>query len=78
MAIQADLLIQEYKLNHRQAIALRYLLTEGELSIQTYEELLPDVNRRTLQRDLKGMVDKQMLAISGATNQAVYRLFVKS
>ena len=78
LAIQADLLIQEYKLNHRQAVALRYLLTEGELSIQAYEELLPDVNRRTLQRDLKGMVDKQILVIAGATNQAIYRLSVKN
>lgn len=74
LAIQADVLIGEYHLNERQAVALRHILAEGELSIQRYEELLNDVNRRTLQRDLKGLVDKQLLVVSGATNQASYRL----
>lgn len=78
LAIQADVLIGEYHLNERQAVALRHILAEGELSIQRYEELLNDVNRRTLQRDLKGLVDKQLLVVSGATNQASYRLRAES
>ena len=43
--------------------------------IQTFEALVPDVvNRRTLQRDLKEMLDKGILAVEGATHQVVYRL----
>lgn len=76
LAIQADVLTQTRHLNPRQALALRHLFAEGELSIQEYQALLPDVNRRTLQRDLKDLVDKQILMSTGATNQAIYRLSV--
>ena len=77
LAIQADILVGEHHLNERQAVALRHILAEGELSIQRYEELLHNVNRRTLQRDLKGMVDKQLFVVAGATNQAIYRLRIE-
>jgi len=49
-------------------------LAEDELSIQGYEALMHNVNRRTWQRDLRGMVDKQLLIVTGATNRAIYRL----
>jgi hypothetical protein len=42
--------------------------------IQNYEALCPEVNRRTLQRDLKTMIEKELIASEGATNQLVYRL----
>ena len=38
------------------------------------EGLRPNTNRRTLQRDLKGLMDKGLLAIEGATNRLMYRL----
>jgi hypothetical protein len=34
----------------------------------------PEVNRRSLQRDLKAMVDVGLLVSEGATNQLVYRM----
>jgi len=34
----------------------------------------PDVNRRSLQRDLKAMVDLGLLISEGATNKLVYRM----
>ena len=74
LAIQVDVLIREHGLNARQGIALRHLLLNGWLSIQTFEGLVPDVNRRTLQRDLKEMLGKGILAVEGATHQLVYRL----
>lgn len=74
LAIQADVLSREHQLNDRQAMAIRHLLTEGALTIQQYEELLPAVSRRTLQRDLRGLMDKQIVVVTGATNQASYRL----
>jgi DNA-binding HxlR family transcriptional regulator len=42
------------------------VLDEGRLTIQDFEALCPGVNRRTLQRDLKALVDKGLLAERGA------------
>ncbi len=39
--------------------------------------ILPDVNRRTLQRDLQGLVDKRVLRMTGAARAARYRLGIK-
>ena len=36
--------------------------------IQNFEKLCPDVNRRSLQRDLKGMLEKQIISSEGATH----------
>jgi HEPN domain-containing protein len=41
---------------------------EKYLTIQDYEALCPEVNRRTLQRDLKAMLDKGILMSRGATH----------
>jgi cell filamentation protein, protein adenylyltransferase len=55
-------------------VRLRY---EGRrLTIQDYEELCPEVNRRSLQRDLKGIIEKKLIAAEGKTNQLVYILKV--
>ncbi len=61
-------------LNERQGKALGYLFQHGRLTIQDFEALCPTVNRRSLQRDLKGMLDKNLITAEGATNQLVYRL----
>lgn len=74
VAIQADVLVQQHQLNERQATALRHLQQNDTLSIQAYEQLIPGVNRRTLQRDLKVMVEKGILAVEGATHQLFCRL----
>ena len=46
----------------------------GSLTIGACEALCPDINRRSLQRDLKGMLDKGVLVTEGATNRLEYRL----
>jgi len=48
--------------------------SDGRLAIQEYEALCPDANRRTLQRDLRELVDKDLLNAEGATNRLEYRL----
>lgn len=73
-AIQVEMLIRDQSLNKRQAAALHYLLQHDVLTIQGYELLYPDVNRRTLQRDLKTLLDKGFVTAHGATHQLVYRL----
>ncbi len=76
LAIQVDAITRDNRLNERQTAAIRYILKEGELSIQTYQRLFPDVSRRTLQRDLKTLIDMEILVTKGATNLLVYRLNV--
>ena len=72
--IQRDVLVQKHSLNERQGKALEFLLAYGKFSIQDFEELCPDVNRRSLQRDLKSMLDKNLVTSEGATNQLIYML----
>jgi len=74
--IKRDVLVQKHSLNDRQAKALGFLLQNGKLTIQDFEDICPDVNRRSLQRDLKGMLDKELVTTEGATNQLVYTLRV--
>ncbi|MFO7557418.1 MAG: Fic family protein [Desulfobacterales bacterium] len=72
--IRRDVLAQKHGLNERQGKALGHLIQHGKLTIQDFEALCPTVNRRSLQRDLKGMLDKNLITAEGATNQLVYRL----
>jgi len=73
-AIRRDVLVQEHRLSDRQAKALAHILEHGSLTIQDFEGLCPDVNRRSLQRDLKAMVDRGLIVAEGETHQLLYRL----
>lgn len=73
-AIKKDVLIKQERLSLRQSKVLEHILEYGSLTIQDYEKLFPEVNRRSLQRDLKSMIDKGILISTGATNQLEYRL----
>jgi Fic family protein len=73
-AILSDVIAKKHKLNRRQARAIGFLLENGSLTIRDYEKLYPGVNRRTLQRDLKHMVQVNVLYTEGSTHQLVYRL----
>jgi cell filamentation protein, protein adenylyltransferase len=72
--IYRDVLAQKYGLNNRQGKALGYLQQHGKLTIQDFEKICPEVNRRSLQRDLKGMIEKDLLKVEGSTNRLVYFL----
>jgi len=74
--IRRDVLVQKHGLNERQCKALGFLLENKKLTIQDFEGLCPDVNRRSLQRDLKRMLDEELVKSEGATNQLVYVLRV--
>jgi Fic family protein len=73
-AIRRDVLVKQHGLSDRQAKALQHILEHGSLTIQEFEHLCPEVNRRTLQRDLKAMMNKGLLISEGATTQLIYRL----
>ncbi|MEA2060335.1 MAG: Fic family protein [Thermodesulfobacteriota bacterium] len=64
--IRRDVLVQKHSLNERQSKALGYLLQNGKLTIQDFEGIFPDVNRRSLQRDLKGLLNKELILELGA------------
>ena len=64
--IRRDVLVQKHSLNERQSKALDYLLQNRKLTIQEFEDICPDVNRRSLQRDIKGMLDKEFILEIGA------------
>lgn len=64
-AIRRDAWVQEHRLNDRQGEALSHLLEFGSLTIQEFERLCPDANRRSLQRDLKGLLEKGIVVERG-------------
>jgi Fic family protein len=72
-AIRRDILIQEFGLSERQGRAMGHVLEHGTMTIQDFENLCPDVNRRSLQRDLRALVEMDLLVSEGATNKLVYR-----
>ncbi|MEO1131435.1 MAG: TetR/AcrR family transcriptional regulator [Cyanobacteria bacterium J06639_1] len=66
-------LARQYGLNVRQEVALSYALQHRTLTIQEFEALCPTVSRRSLQRDLKRLLDARLFTVEGQTNQLVYR-----
>ena len=55
-------------------VEIRHIWEHGSLTIQGFEHLCPEVNRRSLQRDLKRMVDIGLLVTEGETHLLLYRL----
>jgi len=77
MIIRRDVLAREQRLNPRQTVAVGYLLEHTELGMAEFHQLLPEANRRTLQRDLRDLVERRILKTSGAARAAVYSLKIK-
>ncbi|HAA29787.1 MAG TPA: TetR/AcrR family transcriptional regulator [Cyanobacteria bacterium UBA8553] len=69
-----DVLCQKYQLSPRQQKALTFAIEHGGLTIQDFEEICPEPSRRTLQRELRTMVEKGLLMPEGETNRLYYRL----
>jgi len=63
--IRRDVLVQKYGLNERQGKAIKFLLARGKFTIKNFEKLCSDMNRRSLQRDLKGLFEKKLIMESG-------------
>jgi|GEM_PF-1672993 hypothetical protein len=64
--IRRDVLVRKHGLNERQDKSIEFLFEHGKLTIQDFERLCPDVNRRSLQRDLKGVLEKGLIKEVGA------------
>ncbi|MEM9806912.1 MAG: TetR/AcrR family transcriptional regulator, partial [Cyanobacteria bacterium P01_D01_bin.56] len=71
---QVEALTQQHVLNSRQQAAIAHVLTYGDLTIQTLESICFGPSRRTLQRDLKQLVEKKIFESKGSTNQLTYQM----
>lgn len=76
--IRRDVMVQKYGLNDRQGKAIEFLFTHGKLTIKNFEDLCPEVNRRSLQRDLKAFLEKGLLKEAGAGPTDPTRYYVLS
>ncbi len=73
--MKLDVLVLKYKLSNRQKKALENLLEiEADFTIQEYEALCPEVNRRTLQRDLSDLIEKGLITQKGIKKAASYKI----
>lgn len=72
--IRADVLAKRHRLSERQAKALQYIIEHGQLTIKDFESLYPNLTRRTLQRELKDLIDLKLIEVIGATNLLTYKL----
>lgn len=64
--IRADLAVRKFGLNERQSQALKFLAANEKLTIQDFEKIFPEINRRSLQRDLKGLLENMLIREVGA------------
>jgi Fic family protein len=72
--IRLDVLTTRHKLTARQRAALELAATRPEFQMEDFEAKCPGVHRRSLQRDLRTLLGKQLLVAEGATNRLIYRV----
>lgn len=68
VAMRTDILRREHDLNDRQVRAIEHVFEAGQLTIEEFEELCTEVSRRTLQRDLKALIEAGLLEARGETD----------
>ena len=72
LAIRQDVLSRRHELTARQSQALGHILERGRTTIGELEPLFPEVARRTLQRDLRVLVEKGLVLREGRTSRSEY------
>lgn len=72
--IRQDVLGLRYGLSERQKQAIQLAGEKEKFGIQDLEQVCPGVTRRTLQRELKELVEKGLLRVEGATRNLSYSL----
>lgn len=74
--IKRDVMVQKHGLNERQAKVLGLLMKNGSVHISEIEKLCSAVTRRTLQRDMNGLIELSLVRITGSARQSNYE-FIK-
>jgi Fic family protein len=72
--IKNSILANKHNLSERQILAVEYITKNGGISMQHFVNLCPEVSRRTLQRELKDLLEKNIIISSGTTNNLIYEL----
>lgn len=67
IAISSDVIAQAHNLNPRQAAILDAIAAEPDLGIRQIGDRVGDLNRRTLQRDLRKLVDLSLISELGGS-----------
>jgi DeoR/GlpR family transcriptional regulator of sugar metabolism len=70
--IRRDVLAKQHDLSERQAKQLGLLIRKGTAHIIEIEEICPGVSRRTLQRDLLGLIEQGLVRLKGSARQSNY------
>jgi len=71
-AIKYDVMAKQRHLSERQQLVVEYITNHGSLTIQEFEKICSGVTRRTLQRELRELVRKNIIEAHGATSSLVY------
>ena len=74
VAMRQEVLARRYSLTGRQVVALGAVLAHGWLTIAEFQDRVPGAPRRTLQRDLRALVEKGAPKRCGRTNRLEYVL----
>ena len=72
--IRLDVLTNAHKLSARQRVALELAANRSEFRMEDFEASCPGIHRRSLQRDLRALIEKQLIVAEGATNRLIYRV----
>jgi len=72
--IRRDVLVKQHGLNERQAKALELLMQTDSVHISEIEQLFSGVSRRTLQRDMTGLIELNLVRMTGSARQSNYEL----
>ena len=72
--IRTDITAHAHRLNPRQALVFERLLEGGEIDMGDVELLCSGVHRRTLQRDLDGLVKRGLAKVTGAARSTRYSI----
>jgi Fic family protein len=70
--MKLDILTIQHDLSKREKQAIEQALDQNGLSIKEFQLLFPDTSKRTLQRELKHLLDLELLKVEGATNDRRY------
>ncbi len=70
--MKLDILSIQHGLSKREKDAIEHALDQNGLSIKEFQLLFPETSKRTLQRELKHLLDLGLLKVEGATNDRRY------
>ena len=75
IAIKLDVLVLQHNLSERQKTALAGLFTlQGDFTINEYQSTCPNINKRSLQRDLSDLIKKGLIVQIGTKKGSHYSL----